>query len=159
MNVDTFFEKYPSTILQMSMVKNSKVVDFVLSNNEVIPQDIIPNKMTVDHLDTKDNHYIMRLFAENDTFEAACDFIEYLFQFNEDLRKKKSLFEEKQNELEKLFNYHSYDELTKLKIEIPQEKEDEQKSDKEAKDNSSVDFYADVKNKANGNTFDKSKLQ
>ena len=53
---------------------------------------------------------------QNTTIDKIFDFVEYTIKFNQELEKKKKLFDEKKNELVKLFSEHSIDELIKLKF-------------------------------------------
>jgi len=125
MNVDDLFKKYPENIFGCRITPNNqKVIDFWIKNDWVIPEDTISTETKVQKQkasgDGAMNYYI--LYSATTTFLNLFNIVSNIIEYNLEVEKKRGLFEQKMNELKRIFMETNYDDLKTLQFDMSAER-------------------------------------
>jgi hypothetical protein len=125
MSIDDIFKKYPENIFGFRITPDhQKVVDFWIKNEWVIPEDTLPSDAKIKKQKASDNgvmnYYI--LFSPSTTFLNLFNIVSNIIEYNLEVEKKRTLFEQKMNELKRIFMETNYDDLKGLQFDIALDK-------------------------------------
>ena len=125
MNIDELFKKYPDNIFGFRTTnKDIKVIDFWIKKEWVIPEDKLSSETEIKQQKSNDGgtmiYYI--LYSATTTFLDLFNIVSNIIEYNLEIEKKRSLFEEKMNELKRIFMETNYDDLKDLQFDIKVDK-------------------------------------
>lgn len=118
MNIDEMFKKYPDNIIGFRTNSDNKVIDFWFDKGWKIPQDLISPDIDIKQVKEEGSNIYYYVYSPKlnfiDLYNLVANFIEY----NLDIEKRKILFNEKVNELKRLFLEKQFDELKNIEFNI-----------------------------------------
>lgn len=109
-------------------IQNNIIIIKVQFRNKWITMNYSDDTIKVSPSEKVPNEWFFYGNIKNTTIDKIFDFVEYNIKFNQEMENKKHLFDEKKEELIKLFSEHSIEELSKMKFVIGKSKK--KKSDK-----------------------------
>jgi hypothetical protein len=123
MNINEAFEKYPDNIFGLRVNKSTKIIDFWFNKDWEFPEKGKDEKVQHQFKKQKEdagsgpNYYI--IFSDNLTFEELYAEVSAIIDFNLEIEKKQKLFNQKVNDLKRLFVTMSYEQLKEIEFDTP----------------------------------------
>ena len=121
MSIDELFDKYPNIIFGFRMSNLIKVIDFRVKKDWVLNPD--PGKgfeIKQQKTESEDTIYYIAYSADL-SFIELFECVAEIIQYNLDKEMKTQLFNEKIQELKKIFLEGNYDDLKKLDFKLDSE--------------------------------------
>lgn len=117
MNIDDLFNKYPNIIFGFRLNNSIKVIDFLVKKDWVItPNPESGYEVKQQKIEGDLIYYIA--YSAALSFTELFDRVSEMIEYNLDKEKKTELFNEKIQELKKMFLEGNYDDLRKLDFKI-----------------------------------------
>jgi hypothetical protein len=122
MNIDNAFEKYPDNVFGLRVNKETKIIDFWFNKDWVFPKKETDGedqyRLKKQKEDPNGPDYFI-IFSDDLSFEELYIKLSDIIEYNQDIEKKQKLFNQKVNDLKRLFITLSYDQLREIEFETP----------------------------------------
>lgn len=121
MSIDQLFDKYPNIIFGFRMSNLIKVIDFRVKKDWLLNPSLERGfEIKQQKTETDDLIYYIA-YSPDLSFVELFDCVAEMIQYNLDKEKKTQLFNEKIQELKKIFLEGDYDDLKKLDFKLDSE--------------------------------------
>jgi hypothetical protein len=118
MSIDGLFEKYPNNIFGFRLNNMIKVIDFWVKKDWVLNASV-EKGFEVKQQKTEDGDLLYYIAYSADlSFVELFNCVAEIIEYNLDKEKKTQLFNEKIQELKKMFLEGNYDDLKKMDFKI-----------------------------------------
>jgi hypothetical protein len=122
MNIDEVFEKYPDNVFGLRVNKTTKIIDFWFNKDWGFPERGENEKKLYELKKQKEDpngaDYFI-IFSDVLDFEALYAQLSIIIDYNLEIEKKQKLFNQKVNDLKKMFVTMSYEQLKEIEFETP----------------------------------------
>jgi len=123
MNINEAFEKYPDNVFGLRVNKATKIIDFWFNKDWEFPEKTDNERVRYQLKKQKEDdgsgpsYYI--IFSDVLSFEELYVQLSSIIDYNLEIEKKQKLFNQKVNDLKRLFVTLSYDQLKEIGFETP----------------------------------------
>lgn len=118
MSIDEMFKKYPDNLIGFRTNSGNKVIDFWFDKMWKIPQDLISSDIEIKQVKEEGDSVYYYVYSPKLSFIDLYNLVANFIEYNLDIEKRKILFNEKVNELKRLFLEKQFDELKNIEFNI-----------------------------------------
>ena len=123
MNINDAFEKYPENVFGLRVSKETKIIDFWFNKDWEFPDhgetEIVQYKLKKQKEDAGSGPSYYIIFSDTMSFEELYQALGKIIEYNLEIEKKQKLFNQKVNDLKRMFVTMSYDQLKEIGFETP----------------------------------------